>query len=411
MAGRIAICITLVLLGGSTAQACGYGFYRWMGYQGLEIVLRDYDEVKAKLDSATTSEDATVLRSELERLATAVDEVASQRHATVSRLYWYTDLEKAKTAATESGKPILTLRMLGKLTDEFSCANSRFFRTVLYANKQVGDALREKFILHWESERPVPRVTIDFGDGRKLERTLTGNSAHYLLTAKGEPLDVLPGLYGPKEFLAWLDRTEALSGAYTAETDEKKKAQLLSNFHRDRLSEVHEAWLEDVQKVAPELLGDNNIALLQTIAPELLSDERVTLPFNDKRWQLVAQLHPGDATLDEQSVKLIREEQSDAFEAGARSMSKSFVEDPILRQVRTFQNSIALDTVRNEYLLHRQIHAWFAAGEAPSDFGQLNDRVYSELFLTPASDPWLGLAPVDTYTALENSGLSVTESR
>ena len=75
--------------------------------------------------------------------------------------------------------------MLGKLTDEFSCANSRFFRTALYANKEISDYLRDNFVLHWQSVRPVPRVTVDFGDGRKLERTITGNSAHYVLDAAG----------------------------------------------------------------------------------------------------------------------------------------------------------------------------------------------------------------------------------
>ena len=100
--------------------------------------------------------------------------------------------------------------MLGKLTDEYSCANSRFFRTTLYANQQIARLLRGQFVLHWESVRPVPRVTIDFGDGRKLERTLTGNSAHYILDEQGQPLDVLPGLYGPAIFKEWLNRVDKL---------------------------------------------------------------------------------------------------------------------------------------------------------------------------------------------------------
>jgi hypothetical protein len=36
---------------------------------------------------------------------------------------------------------------------------------------------------------------------------------------------------------------------------------------------------------------------------------------------------------------------------------------------------------------------------------QLNAKVYAELFLTPDSDPWLGLVPRDTFTALEDDGL------
>jgi hypothetical protein len=35
----------------------------------------------------------------------------------------------------------------------------------------------------------------------------------------------------------------------------------------------------------------------------------------------------------------------------------------------------------------------------------LNKRVYAELFLTPGTDPWLGLVPADTYTALDGGGI------
>ncbi len=99
------------------------------------------------------------------------------------QLYWYTNLEQAKAAAKVSGKPILSLRLLGKLDQDLSCANSRFFRVALYPNAAISKELRDKYILHWQSVRPAPKITIDFGDGRKLERTITGNSIHYILDA------------------------------------------------------------------------------------------------------------------------------------------------------------------------------------------------------------------------------------
>src|SRR5207248_2714181 len=125
----------------------------------------------------------------------AVDAVAAQRGAVWSRMYWYTDLDRAEAAAREQGKPILYLRLMGKLTDEYSCANSRFFRTVLYSSRQVSEMLRTQFVLVWSSERPVPVVTIDYGDGRTLKRTLTGNSIHYVLDSRGQVFDALPGLF------------------------------------------------------------------------------------------------------------------------------------------------------------------------------------------------------------------------
>ena len=89
-----------------------------------------------------------------------------QKNAFAADLYWYTDFEKAKQVAQKKHKPILSLRLLGNLNEELSCANSRFFRAVLYPNASISKSLREGFVLHWQSVRPAPRITIDFGDGR-----------------------------------------------------------------------------------------------------------------------------------------------------------------------------------------------------------------------------------------------------
>ena len=40
-----------------------------------------------------------------------------------------------------------------------------------------------------------------------------------------------------------------------------------------------------------------------------------------------------------------------------------------------------------------------------SDVAKLNEKIYAELFVTPRSDPWLGLVQPDVYTALENGGV------
>jgi hypothetical protein len=57
------------------------------------------------------------------------------------------------------------------------------------------------------------------------------------------------------------------------------------------------------------------------------------------------------------------------------------------------------------------MHAWFANGSAPREIEALNARVYAELFLTPDSDPWLGLLPPDTFAALENGGVKLTAQK
>jgi hypothetical protein len=125
----------------------------------------------------------------------------------------------------------------------------------------------------------------------------------------------------------------------------------------------------------------------------------------DELWVKVAFLHSAEARLDASTQALIRSKNPTAFDASQLATSKRLVEDPFLRTWRNLERSISEDTVRNEFLLHAQIHDWFARGVAPEDLSSLNEKVYAELFLMPSSDPWLGLAPQDTFTGLPNNGL------
>lgn len=391
---------------------------------------------------AAVEADITKLDTELARLRDAIDQIGGQRSCSVSRLYWYTDLERAQAEAERTGRPILSLRMLGRLTDEFSCANSRFFRTTLYSNEQIGDFLRDHFVLHWQSVRPVPRVTIDFGDGRVLERTVTGNSAHYVLTSDGLPLDVLPGLYSPQEFQNWLGQMLGLHTRCAAATS-ADRAELLRTHHIERGEEVLRRWNRDIERLGanraelvltratsrpPVNAPDGNEELPRPVSPPTarkaariaatksgvevpamrfanLGGEKLERGMDDELWQAIAAMHRPDVKLDEPSIAVMRSEFPTARAAGRLAVSKRVQEDPVMRMVRNFEDSIAVDTVRNEYLLHRRIHERFAGGDAVTgDVDALNEWVYAELFLTPSSDPWLGLAPADVYTALENGG-------
>jgi hypothetical protein len=428
---------------------------REQGPAGLQLALEVHDQLQAdlqkqeaKLDEMTNTDfngekepipklEASIAETnrQLDRVTAAIDQIGGQRSCSISRLYWYTDLEAAKAEAAQSGRPILSLRMLGKLTDEYSCANSRFFRTALYSNKEVSDHLRQNFVLHWQSVRPVPRVTIDFGDGRKLERTLTGNSAHYVLTSNGEPLDVLPGLYAPKAFLGWLTRSQELHNDYLA-AEELQRTDALKRYHDERRRVVYAAWFRDVEKLGSEqvTIVERRISDAVEIAYRMKTESPIAVAasrmaeaktaaeapllrfasfsgpwiehgMDDGLWNAIAAFHRDDVQLDEPSIKLIRREFPRAADAARIAVSKSWQEDPVLRLVRTFEDSMTLDMVRNEYLLHRRVHELFADGEAvTSDFDGLNEWVYAELFLTPSSDPWLGLAPRDVYTALEGDG-------
>lgn len=351
-----------------------------------------------------------------ERLSAAIDAVAAQKDAWAAGLFWYTDLAEAKRVASAAGKPILSLRLLGTLDTEFSCANSRFFRTVLYPNAEVGKALREGFVLHWQSHRPVPRLTIDFGDGRKIERTITGNSVHYVLTPDGRVVDVIPGLYGPQRFLSILVDARSLVTA----CDRPGFADLLAEYHRVRLDITRQAWATDLAAAGVRALPVGS-GEMRPLPPTAVAATRITAAksameirpvmalvpdraalaagTDDALWAKITALHADDGRLDAGSRAVIASKM-DAVAANNLTVGKKKVEDPVVRVVRNFERSVAEDTVRNEYAFRSQVHEWFLTGRVPATLDELNERVYAELFLMPKSDPWLGLVAEGAYTAL-----------
>jgi len=126
---------------------------------------------------------------------------------------------------------------------------------------------------------------------------------------------------------------------------------------------------------------------------------------DDADWTKIALLHQDDAALDAGAQTLIRSKNPSAYDAARVAMTKSMSENPFVAMMKNLERSIAEDTVRNEYVLHSKIHGWFASGTAPKDLDRLNSKVYAELFLTPDTDPWLGLVPANTFTGLDNNGL------
>lgn len=390
---------------------------RERGPAGADLLFRTYArEIEQQIANP-------LLRAtpEWQRLSAALDSVSQQKDSYLSGLYWYTDLEQAKVASRASGKPILSLHLLGKLTEEYSCANSRFFRAVLYSNAEISHLLRERFILHWQSERPVPRVTIDFGDGRKLERTLTGNSIHYVLDSDGRVIDALPGLYGPAAFERSLYQMFADFKNPTLFARDPRTT-FPQPYLRARLNAIKIAWFADIQKAGGKIpagtafieLGPQGVPtaisaasgaatkmitevdILRTTTRVPVELEKIT---DADTWNKIAKLHKVEAQLGASSQGLILRQNRGLLATDPRKYNA------VVALIERLQQSVALDTVRNEYLMHAKLYEWLLADQE-RDVSKLNQRVYSELFLTPASDPWLGLYSPDVYTGLDGGGIS-----
>jgi hypothetical protein len=274
---------------------------------------------------------------------------------------------------------------------------------------------------------------------------VTGNSIHYVLDADGRPLDGLPGLYGPAAFQEWLLRAESLANECRDARSEEVRSTALAAWHQNRLQAVMSAWAGDLQTVglspqtAASLLAQGAVdvgrgaATPNTPPPAVPAQlaEALTVPKSlvelrpvrmitmnrdaleaattDEVWTRIAALHQSQAELDESSRALVARERPLAAAATRIAFSKRDIESPMLALLfNRLQSNIALDTVRNEYQLHAQLHQWFIDGGVGPTVADLNRRVYAELFLTPDSDPWLGLVSTEVYTGLTNAGI-VTE--
>jgi hypothetical protein len=384
---------------------------RSMGAEGLRAFL---ETNRSEIDAA-----AAIPGNSHNRALEALDSVCQQKDCYASRLYWYTDLEQAERAARAQHKPILSLRLLGRLDEDLSCANSRLFRITLYANKQVSNLLRERFVLHWQSVRPVPKVTIDFGDGRKMERTLTGNSVHYVLDSEGRFIDALPGLYGPGAFVRELDRFLQVAASLKALRTDEERSTELRRYHEGRLRETESAWTADIKRAGLLVAPSREIPIspgpgttppsAQRAAPvgiaKAVSIERPILRgmsenptlldsiARDAGWSTLARMHFIDANIDRSTEALM------SFKDPALTGGNLQLASNALRQ------AIAEDTVRNEYIYRARIHRWVASLAVSLDLASLTEKIYAELFLTPSWDTWLGLRPAGAYSGIDGDGL------
>lgn len=100
---------------------------------------------------------------------------------------------------------------------------------MLFSQPDVASYINQNFEPVWKSLRPVPKVSIDFGNGKVIKRTLHGNIATYVCTADGAVIDVLPGLYDKKAYIAELDKLAFIAAQLPF--DAPGRANALAAYH------------------------------------------------------------------------------------------------------------------------------------------------------------------------------------
>jgi hypothetical protein len=93
---------------------------------------------------------------------------------------------------------------------------------VLFSQPELAAFISETFEPAWTTLRPAPQVTIDFGEGRVVRRTLHGNVLTWICDSEGRALDAVPGIATLEAYRARLEEALALD-ALLARTPESRR--------------------------------------------------------------------------------------------------------------------------------------------------------------------------------------------
>ena len=162
----------------------------------------------------------------------------------------------------------------------------------MFSDKKLAQFINNNFEACWQTLRAVPILTVDFGDGRHLKRTLHGNIASYICLPDGQVVDVLPGIYGPRSYEKSLATLLSVSSYVTKATD---RASALVSYHQGKTAyPLHEV----APTAEPEILALGDIRFAQSIRRDITDNECTRRPIIHKMLGQRREAHPKEITND-----------------------------------------------------------------------------------------------------------------
>lgn len=240
---------------------------------------------------------------------------------------------------------------------------------MLLSNPDAAAFIDRNFVPVWESVRPVPKVTIDFGDGRVLKRTLKGNTVMYVLLPDGRIVDALPGVYTPQAFQAEAQRSLQAAQALMASHDDRATRQ----WHQ---AQVKDALLAENRSVSMSK-AVVEAPLLQAIGalpPEDASPATFRTPF-DRLCARLDDISRRPMRADRMRVKIPV--------SGTTAADRG-------------RDAVTLDSKINVTYVRPAVHLLLASYDHLPTPAECRNVVFKQLLHVPIDDPNLGLGDVVT---------------
>jgi hypothetical protein len=307
----------------------------------------------------------------------------------------------------------------------------------LLSDPDTAKLLNTEFVPCWDTVRPVPQVTIDFGNGRILKRTLAGNTVISICAPDGRVLDAYPGVYTPAAFKAQIGDTLGLFRKLSASPAEQ--TMQLAAWHRERFlagvqaegrrTTLSKAFVESPLLSALGLAPVRAMSLGQAPAPPTVIEAppasgapgagaapRVLTTTSKAVVQSAilkgvasptyTPLTPGVATAaTAPGIDPLSDPKAafGLFTARLEDVSKRAATVRELRRPAAGQQAPAKtpeqigreaveeDSAINIRTIRPAVHLWFMANGAPTDVRAVRDAMYRDLLHVPVDDPYLGL--------------------
>lgn len=139
---------------------------------------------------------------------------------------------------------------------------------MLFSVPEVANYINQNFEPAWVNVRAVPRITVDFGNGRKIFRTVNGNVASYVCTPTGKVIDVIPGIYQKEDYLRALKEVRRVFDCAPSEQNAPRLNKFLAQYHKN-------AKLNPVTRSAAAQRSPQAVALAGRLQPrEMLRIEK-----------------------------------------------------------------------------------------------------------------------------------------
>lgn len=298
------------------------------------------------------------------------------------------------------------------------------------SSPEISRYINEQFVPCWQTVRPVPQVTIDFGNGKTLRRTLAGNTILSVCLPDGRTVDAMPGVYTPEALLQELRSTREFMQA--AAPDLKEHAGLdaeVRAWHKGQVTLAlrKEALRTTVSKAIVEspllqalgmsprqALGagngltaghpvpaENPAILLPTPASPVPA-QKIPAPMAGGAPPAFSPVAPAAPAVP---VELVTDPRA-AFAKVAARIDDLSKHPATVRQVRAHtgaaeqpatpeeigKQAVAADSKINVALTRPAVHLLFAGYDRLPDDHTCRDTVYRDLLHVPVDDPYLGLA-------------------